>query len=184
LFYIIRSWEFGWRAPSFLFAAAIAILVFRLTRSAYGAAPAAIALAAFTFNLLSPRLATLVRTDMPLALVVFLVGSMIWNKIRQRQQWRPNDNVLLFLLLSAGMLIKGPVVWAFLLPGIIVYLLLRRNFSESGSPPPATDFGGWWPWIVSLLVFVIWAAAGIRFVPGFYDQVVVREFLGRFGGEA
>jgi 4-amino-4-deoxy-L-arabinose transferase-like glycosyltransferase len=177
LFYITRWWEFAWRAPSFLASVAIGILVFRLTRSAYGATAAAIALAAFSLNLLTPRLATLARTDMALALVVFLVGAKIWNKIRERQPWRPNDNLLVFLLLTAGMLIKGPVVWAFLLPGIVIYLALRRRTNVN-------DFGGWWPWIASLLVFSAWVAAGIRFVPGFYDQVVVREFLGRFGGEA
>jgi len=177
LFYTTRSWEFAWRAPSFLAAAIIAILLFRFNRSAYGAAAAVIGFAAFTLNLLTPRLATLVRTDMPLALIVFLVGAMIWNKIRQGDQRRPNENLILFILLTAGMLIKGPVVLAFLVPGIVMYALVRVEDKPR-------DFGGWWPWVVSFLVFLVWAGIGIRFVPGFYDQVVVREFLGRFGGEA
>ena len=177
LFYVTRSWEFAWRAPSFLATAVIAILLFRLNRSANGTTAAVIGFAAFTLNLLTPRLATLVRTDMPLALAVFLVGAMFWNKIRHGEQTPPNERLILFFLLTAGMLIKGPVVLAFLVPGIVIYVLLRREDNPR-------DFGGWWPWIASLLVFLIWAGVGIRFVPGFYDQVVVREFLGRFGGEA
>ena len=177
LFCVSRSWEFAWRVPSFLAAAVIAILLFRLNRSANGTPAAVIGFAAFTLNLLTPRLATLVRTDMPLALVVFLVGAMFWNKVRHGEQTRPNERLILFFLLTAGMLIKGPVVLAFLVPGIVIYVLIRRE-----DKPP--DFGGWWPWILSLLVFLVWAGIGIRSVPGFYDQVVVREFLGRFGGDA
>src|SRR5207253_11075080 len=40
---------------------------------------------------------------------------------------------------------------------------------------------GWWPWIVSLAVFLLWVAGGILFQAGFFDEVVMREFLGRFG---
>jgi hypothetical protein len=29
---------------------------------------------------LTPRLATLVRTDMPLAFVIFLIGLLVWQK--------------------------------------------------------------------------------------------------------
>jgi len=37
-----------------------------------------------------------------------------------------------------------------------------------------------WPWLGSLAVFLVWVTGGILFKPGFYDQVVMREFLGRF----
>src|SRR5262249_60169491 len=40
---------------------------------------------------------------------------------------------------------------------------------------------GWWPWVASLAIFLIWVAGGIRFQLGFYDEVVLREFVGRFG---
>ncbi|MGZ4983153.1 MAG: hypothetical protein ACXV9Q_03570, partial [Chthoniobacterales bacterium] len=40
---------------------------------------------------------------------------------------------------------------------------------------------GWWPWVASLAIFVLWVAGGIYSVPGFYDQVVLKEFAGRFG---
>src|SRR5262249_34835510 len=40
---------------------------------------------------------------------------------------------------------------------------------------------GWWPWLASFAIFLVWVAGGIWCQPGFYDEVVMREFLGRFG---
>src|SRR5437868_11189361 len=76
LFEITGSWETACRLPSFLAAVAIATLLFRAATSAYGQIPGLVALGAFGLNLLSPRLATLVRTDMPLALAIFLIGLL------------------------------------------------------------------------------------------------------------
>jgi hypothetical protein len=73
------------------------------------------------------------------------------------------------------MLIKGPIVYAFLLPGIALFQGWRR---KSGV---VSGWCGWWPWVASLAIFLGWAIGGIKSVPGFYDQVVVREFMGRFG---
>jgi 4-amino-4-deoxy-L-arabinose transferase-like glycosyltransferase len=174
-FDVTRSWDVAWRLPSFLAAGAMAILLFRAARSAYGPIADVIALSAFSFNLLTPRLATLVRTDMPLALVIFLIGLLIWRKIRNGENWSTRDRRWIFGLLTAGMLIKGPIVYAFLLPGIAAFQWWRR---KTGA---ASAWCGWWPWIASLAIFLLWVAGGMRLVPGFYDQVVVREFLGRFG---
>ena len=77
LFGITRSWEVAWRLPSLLAAIALAILLFRAASSTYGSIACLVALGAFGLNLLSPRLATLVRTDMPLAFVIFLIGLLI-----------------------------------------------------------------------------------------------------------
>jgi len=72
LYQLTRSWDFSWRFPSFVAGIALAVLVFRGAR-AFGDLPALCALAAFGLNLLSVRLATLVRTEMPRALVTFAV---------------------------------------------------------------------------------------------------------------
>src|SRR5438552_7369921 len=175
LFELTRSWDIAWRLPSLLAAGGLSILLFRAANSAYGPIAGVIALSAFSFNLLTPRLATLVRTDMPLALVIFLIGLLIWQKIRNNEVWSFRERLWTFGLLTAGMLIKGPIVYAFLLPGIAVFQWWRRK-TEAASAWPS-----WWPWIASLGVFLLWVVGGIQFVPGFYDQVVVREFLGRFG---
>ncbi|MEY2482011.1 MAG: hypothetical protein QOK24_539 [Verrucomicrobiota bacterium] len=173
-FGITRSWDIAWRLPSFLATLASLALLMR-SAAVYGTIPALVAACAFSFNLFVPRLASLVRTDMPLALIVFAIGLLIWQKIRTRQNWTGRDRLVLFFLLSAGMLIKGPIIYAFLLPGIAAFEWWRRNTGA-----PAAVSSGWLIWLVSFLVFILWAAGGILFVPEFTEHVVAREFLGRF----
>ena len=175
LFELTRSWDLAWRLPSFLAAGAISILLFRAAVMAYGSVAALIALSAFGLNLFSPRLATLVRTDMPLTLVIFLIGLLIWQKVRHGEPWNKRDHLLVFVLLTGAMLIKGPIVWAFLLPGIGIYEWRRR----SNNAPSA--WCGWWPLVGSLGVFLLWVVGGIVFQPGFFNEVVMREFVARFG---
>jgi 4-amino-4-deoxy-L-arabinose transferase-like glycosyltransferase len=199
LFAVTQSWEVSWRLPSLLAAIALAVLLFRTASSAYGSIAGLVALSAFGLNLLSPRLATLVRTDMPLAFVIFLIGLLIWQKIERQEEWKPRHRVYLFALLTIAMLIKGPIVYAFLLPSIGVFEWWRRRHppqadrysgvvagvGDPGQDSPwqtsASAWSGWWPWIASLAVFLLWVTGGILFQPGFFDEVVMREFLGRFG---
>lgn len=188
LFGLTQSWELSWRLPSLLAAIALAIFLLRAASSAYGPIAGIIALGAFGLNLLSPRLATLVRTDMPLALVIFLIGLLIWKKIREGTGWRLRDQTYVFALLTIAMLIKGPIVYAFLLPGIALFEWRRRRHAVVAG---VGDLGralllqnawpGWWPWIGSLAVFLLWVSGGILFQPGFFDEVVMREFIARFG---
>jgi 4-amino-4-deoxy-L-arabinose transferase-like glycosyltransferase len=183
LFAVTRSWEIAWRLPSLVAALALAFVLFRAAKDAYGKVAAIIAVGAFGLNLLSPRLATLVRTDMPLALVIFLIGLLIWQKIRDGDEWEVRDQVYVFVLLTAAMLIKGPIVYAFLLPGIALFQF-HRGRARSPHASKANSGSAWpgcWPWVVSLAIFLIWVAGGIRFQPGFYEGVVMREFVGRFG---
>jgi 4-amino-4-deoxy-L-arabinose transferase-like glycosyltransferase len=174
---VTRSWELAWRLPSFLAALALLVLVLR-SAQVYGQVAALTAACALSFNLFTPRLASLVRTDMPLALVLFAIGLLIWEKIRTRAPWTRRDRLLLFLLLSAGMLIKGPIVYAFLLPGLVVF---QRRWR--GTNAAAVAWSGWLPWLVSFLVFLLWAGVGILFVPEFTEHVLLREFAGRFSDE-
>jgi 4-amino-4-deoxy-L-arabinose transferase-like glycosyltransferase len=174
IFALTRNWEAAWRLPSFFAAVALLWIIARAAFAAYGATAGLIASSAFGLNLLSARLATLVRTDMPLALGTFLIGWQIWRKIRSHAEWSRSDQVIACALLTLTMLIKGPIVYAFVLPGLIVYQLLRR---KTGAP---SAWSGWWPWILSLAVFLAWAAGGIVRQPGFYESVVLKEFAGRF----
>jgi 4-amino-4-deoxy-L-arabinose transferase-like glycosyltransferase len=180
LFSIAGSWQAAWRLPSLLSAVGLALLLFHAASSAYGATAGIIALGAFGLNLLTPRLATLVRTDMPLAFVIFLIGLLIWQKIRQQTTWRFRDQLNVFALLTIAMLIKGPIVYAFLLPGILIFQL-RHGKARVPAAPAETPWPGWWPWIASLAVFLLWVLGGIVFQPGFFDEVVMREFVARFG---
>jgi 4-amino-4-deoxy-L-arabinose transferase-like glycosyltransferase len=179
LFTITRSWDVSWRLPSLLAAITLAALLFRTASFAYGSIAGLVAFSAFGLNLLSPRLATLVRTDMPLAFVIFLIGLLIWQKLQTQEEWQSRDRVYLFALLTIAMLIKGPIFYAFLLPGIALFQWRRGRARPPGAPLSA--WSDWWPWIASLAVFLFWVSGGIFFQPGFFDEVVMREFLGRFG---
>jgi 4-amino-4-deoxy-L-arabinose transferase-like glycosyltransferase len=202
LFTVTRSWDLAWRLPSILAAVALAFLLFRSANAVYGLTAGLIALGAFGLNLLSPRLATLVRTDMPLALVIFAIGLLIWQKIRTETEWTFPDRLYLFALLTIAMLIKGPIVYAFLLPGIVLFQWSGRvgaphgpdgaeqdsvavALRATGAPRAARRLQGawvgWWPWLASLAVFLLWVIGGIMLMPGFSDQVVMREFVARFG---
>jgi hypothetical protein len=174
LYQLTRSWDFAWRFPSFIAALVLAVLVFRGART-FGDLPALCALAAFGLNLLSVRLATLVRTDMPLALVTFAVGLLMFEKIRTRTSWTTRDRVLLFAVLTAAMFVKGPIVWAFVLPPLVLYQLLRN-----WRPDFPNAWSGWVPWIASFAVFCLWVIFGIRFIDGFYEDVILNEFGARF----
>jgi 4-amino-4-deoxy-L-arabinose transferase-like glycosyltransferase len=194
LFELTRSWDVAWRLPSFLAAIGITILLFRAANSAYGSIAGVIALGAFGLNLLSPRLATLVRTDMPLALVIFLIGLLVWQKIQSQEEWKPRDRIYIFVLLTVAMLIKGPIVYAFLLPGIALFQLRAHGGTRAvvsadksgcshGAVSPCRGsrgerlgtarrlqgaWPGWWPWIASLGVFLLWVIGGILFQPRFF----------------
>ncbi|MEO8044677.1 MAG: hypothetical protein ABI674_07200 [Spartobacteria bacterium] len=174
LFEVTRWWEGAWRIPSLAAALALLWLMAREGAAAYGVVGGLIAASAFGLNLLSPRLATLVRTDMPLALVTFLIGAQIWRKIRLAQPWTTRDRAIAFILLASAMLIKGPIIYAFILPGLVVYQFLHR---KGGAP---SGWSGWWPWLFSLALFLAWAIGGIVRQEGFYESVVIREFAGRF----
>jgi 4-amino-4-deoxy-L-arabinose transferase-like glycosyltransferase len=174
LYQLTRSWDFAWRFPSLIAALALAVLVFRGART-FGDLPALYALAAFGLNLLSVRLATLVRTDMPLALVTFAVGLLMFEKIRTRTLWTTRDRVVFFAVLTAAMFVKGPIVWAFVLPPLVLYQLLRN-----WRPDFPNAWSGWVPWIASFALFCLWVIFGIRFIDGFYEDVILNEFGARF----
>src|SRR5438445_5151784 len=174
LYQITRSWDFAWRFPSFVAGIALAVLIFPGART-FCDLPALCALAAFGLNLLSVRLATLVRTDMPLALVTFAVGLLMLEKIRTRTSWTTRDRVALFAVLTAAMFVKGPIVCAFVLPPLVLYQLLRN-----WRPDFPNAWSGWVPWIASFALFCLWVIFGIRFIDGFYEDVILNEFGARF----
>src|ERR1041385_3450135 len=91
LYEVTRWWDGAWRLPSLGAALLLLWLIAQWAGKAYGTMAGLVALSAFGLNLLAPRLATLVRTDMPLALVTFLIGAQVWDKIRRGTNWTSRD---------------------------------------------------------------------------------------------
>jgi 4-amino-4-deoxy-L-arabinose transferase-like glycosyltransferase len=175
-----RAWDLAWRLPPFLCALVLLRMLWRSGHALGGAMGAMLAVAAFGLNATTPRLATLVRTDMMLTLFIFLAGWLVFEKLRRGEAWTTRDRWQLFAAMLASMLTKGPIAYAFLLPGLVAYAVIARRRTW-----PNLAWSGWWPWFAPLGVFGLWAGIGIRLSPEFYEQVVLKEFLGRFTvGEA
>lgn len=157
------SWELAWRLPSFISALIILTLLWREAGWLAGAI--------FALNIFTPRLATLARTDMLLALWLTLVGWLIYRKIKADKPWTPSERWLLCGFVLASMLTKGPILFAFLFPGLVAYSFLKKD---------ARPWVGWWVWVLPLVVFALWAGYGVWSDAAFYQQVVLKEFAGRF----
>ncbi len=168
-------WDFAWRMPSFLCALALLALLIHAGRAALGQAGATLAAAAFGLNLLTPRLATLVRTDIMLGFFIFLIGWLIHRKLRAATPWTTGEQWAVFGCMLAALFTKGPVLYAFLLPGMAAFAFLARR-PESRK----LVWSGWWTWLLPLALFLVWLGVGLRTNPAFYGDVVDREFFSRF----
>lgn len=172
---ISLPWDLAWRLPSLLAALAVLAVLAREGYATLGQAGATFAAAAFGLNLLTPRLATLVRTDMLLGALIFLLGWLIYRKLRAGAPWTLTERVAFAGIMTAALFTKGPVIFAFLLPGLVLFALLERD-------PAIRRLGwsGWWTWALPLALFLAWGAAGLLTNADFYHDVVERELLSRF----
>jgi 4-amino-4-deoxy-L-arabinose transferase-like glycosyltransferase len=168
------SWDLAWRLPGFLSTLVLLGLLIREGNRILPAGGAVLAAAAFGVNFLTPRISTLVRTDMMLTLWIFLAGWLIYRKVRDNVRWTSNERWLFFAAMLAALMTKGPIIYAFLSPGMVAFALLapkeRRRLVWSG----------WWTWLGPLAIFVAWGVYGILTHREFYEDVVVREFFSRF----
>lgn len=168
-------WDWAFRLPSLIAAFGVASLLGWTGWQLWGRAGCLLAVAAFGLNLLTPRLATLVRTDMLLAFFIFIPGWIIYLKLRSPARWTIGERVAFGCAMAGALLTKGPVIYAFLLPGLVVTALclkdpqLRRML-----------WSGWLPWILPLVLFLAWGITGLLGDDTFYQDVVVREFFSRF----
>ncbi|HEY5891888.1 MAG TPA: glycosyltransferase family 39 protein [Chthoniobacterales bacterium] len=170
------SWDVAWRLPSFAAAVAILFLLWNAGRHLAGDIGGFVATGAFAWNMLAIRLATLVRTDMVLTFFIFASGWLIWRRLQREEKWEWNDTAWTTLLLGLGAMTKGPIYHAFLLPGLVVWSLLAKGNQNRGRILLHYALAS----LVSVIPFLIWTWLRVRHDPAFYDQVVVKEFLGRF----
>ncbi len=169
-------WEGAWRIPSLLSAAVILAILLKKGNALYrDNLGGFLAIAAFGFTVFTPRIASLVRTDMLLTMCIFLTGYLILEKVRTGEPWTSGERWRIFATLLASMMIKGPIGYVFLLPGLVGYLFFSRRFGIKN-----VAWSGAWSWFGPLLFFAAWAGAGIWLSEEFNKQVVEREFLGRF----
>jgi 4-amino-4-deoxy-L-arabinose transferase-like glycosyltransferase len=174
LFWITGSWNLAWRLPGYLCTLAMLLLLAREARRILPEFGALLVISAFGLNLLTPRIATLVRTDMMLTLWIAICGLLIFRKIESGQPWLPAEKWTFFFAMLAAFLTKGPIPYAFLLPGMAAFLLLGPKERR------ALVWSGWWTWVLPLALFVVWLVVGCSARPEFYDDVIVKEFMSRF----
>ncbi|MEA3189201.1 MAG: hypothetical protein QOD99_3031 [Chthoniobacter sp.] len=175
LFLTTRWWDGAWRVPSLVSGLLVLLALARLGNRLWPGIGGSIAAGVFGLNLMAPRLATLVRTDMLLTAFIFFAGMVVYEKVRSGSPWRARERWTIFLLILGSMLTKGPIAYAFLLPGLVVFWWICRARRVH-----ANAWSGAWTWFGPLLFFVAWAVAGIFGNREFYEQVVLKEFLGRF----
>ncbi len=169
-------WQGAWRLPSLLSAAWIIALLWRHGNSLWPRNIGGfLAIAAFGLTVFTPRLASLVRTDMLLTAFIAGAGCLILSKVSSLAPWTTRERWILFGLILGSMMIKGPIAYAFLLPSLAAFWFLARRFQIKNN-----SWSGLSSWAVPLLFFAAWAGIGIWLSPEFYDQVVRKEFLGRF----
>lgn len=175
LYPVTRWWEGAWRIPPLVSALVILAVLIRAGEHLLPGIGGAVAAGAFALNLTAPRLATLVRTDMMLTLFIFLTGWLVYEKVRTGTRWTAGERWAVFALILGSMLTKGPIAYAFLLPGLVAFALISRWRGTRSNA-----WCGLWPWFAPLLLFAAWAVIGLVGSREFYEQVVLKEFLGRF----
>lgn len=174
VYWTTGSWDLAWRLPGFLCTLILLGLLFREGERIFPGSGGTLAACAFGLNLLTPRIATLVRTDMMLALFIAVCGWLILKKIREGTAWTLPDKWLFFGMMTLALFTKGPILYAFLVPGMLAFAWLgpkgRKNLVWSG----------WWTWLIPLGFFVAWGVTGLMTNESFYEEIVVREFFSRF----
>jgi 4-amino-4-deoxy-L-arabinose transferase-like glycosyltransferase len=173
-YWITGSWDLAWRLPGYLCTLALLLLLGREARRILPQYGVLLVTCAFGLNLLTPRIATLVRTDMMLTLWITICGWLIYRKIESGQPWMPSERSAFFFAMLAALLTKGPILYAFLLPGMAAFCFLGPKDRR------ALVWSGWWTWLLPLALFTAWLLIGCSTKPEFYNDVVIKEFMSRF----
>jgi 4-amino-4-deoxy-L-arabinose transferase-like glycosyltransferase len=168
------SWDLAWRLPGLLCTIVLLLILARAARDLLPDFGVLLVTCAFGFNLLTPRIATLVRTDMMLTLWITICGWLIYRKIRGGLPWTPPERWAFFFAMLAALMTKGPIVYAFIVPGMVIFWFLGTREQRG------LVWSGWWTWLVPLALFCTWLVIGCLTRPEFYHDVVITEFMSRF----
>lgn len=173
-------WDGAWRIPTIVCSLVVLGALWKCGNAIFGNnIGGLLAAGAFGLNVFVPRIASIVRTDMMLTLFICLAGCKVLEKIQWGESWSAKDRWLMFAFILASMLTKGPIAYAFLLPGLVAYAIFAWRFGMSNY-----SWSGVLSWFAPLVFFGGWVWAGVQTTGGvegeFYKQVVEKEFLGRF----
>ncbi|HEY5813379.1 MAG TPA: hypothetical protein VIT23_12100, partial [Terrimicrobiaceae bacterium] len=173
-YWITGSWDFAWRLPGYLCTLAVLALLAIEARRLLPDLGVLLVVCTFGLNLLTPRMATLIRTDMMLTLWITICGWLIFRKIRSGEPWKLSEKWAFFFAMLAAHLTKGPVLYAFIVPGMVAFWFLAPKEFRS------LIWSGWWTWLFPLAAFLAWLVIGSSTNPRFYNDVVISEFASRF----
>jgi len=172
-FYLLfRNWPLAWHLPSFLAAGGILLLLKKWLGT--GAAAGAASLA-FLYNHFSQNMVFVIRTDMVLAFFVFLAIGFIHSHISTERPWSGKESFLFSMVIVGGLFTKGPVILAFLVPGMLLFQVVYRK-----APRYRRFLPPFWTWVLATAVFLAWVGAAALADERFYQQVVLTEFASRF----
>jgi 4-amino-4-deoxy-L-arabinose transferase-like glycosyltransferase len=174
LWWITGSWDLAWRLPSYLCALVILLILALEARRLLPDFGVLLVACAFGLNLFTPRIATLVRTDMMLTLWITICGWLIYRKIDSALPWTASERWAFFFAMLAALMTKGPILYAFILPGMTAFLFFGPRDRR------ALVWSGWWTWVLPLAFFGTWLVIGCVTRPEFYNDVVISEFMSRF----
>lgn len=168
------SWDLAWRLPGYLCTLVILLILSHEARRILPDFGVLLVVCAFGLNLLTPRIATLVRTDMMLTLWITICGWLIYKKIDSGLPWTTSERWGFFSAMLAALMTKGPILYAFVLPGMAAFWFLGPKERRS------LVWSGWWTWVLPLVLFAVWLVIGCLTKPEFYNDVVIKEFMSRF----
>lgn len=171
IYLLSGSWLLAWHLPSVLGMLAILFAYRRWLPPA----PAAAAMVMLLWNHMSQSMIFVIRTDMVLAATIFLPVGLIATRLRDQQPLSGKDQGLLLLWITLGLYTKGPVNFAFLLPGVLLFFCRCRNRPASRLALPSP-----WIWPAALVLFLAWVGIAALKSPEFVEQVILGEFGSRF----
>jgi 4-amino-4-deoxy-L-arabinose transferase-like glycosyltransferase len=169
------DWDLAWRLPSLCAGLALLAVLWQAGEQVWPRWGGTLAAGAFALNFLTPRVAMLASPEMLFALETALLGLVVWSHVRENRPWSAGSRWLVFWMLLAALMTAGPIVYAFLWPGMIVHRWISRR---RGARPIPDAWGGWWHWTLPVLPFLLWLERGAVVMPGFYQQIIGQHLPG------
>ncbi len=168
-------WPLAWRLPSLLAFGSTLWLLGRAGGRVGGRWGVWIAVAVYGLNMMSVKLAAMIRTDMLLCLWITVAGGMIWNHVRSALPWSARERAVFAAVVLAALFTKGPVILAHLVPPLIAWRWIRRRLDRSAGGGPGLAV-----WLAPCAVFGLWVLVGVLRDSAFFRWVVLREFGNNF----